>query len=523
MRLPWWGYCGQEMRAGYGMQGRNRQYPPGGGTRFYRDPVSTTYYKTCGNSGLGGWGGAPNYAVCCNGNTQGRSSQGDVGQLSTCFQNPRGMVVGNAAFYWVAAQQSRAAVGTCNSAQYIRNFNTRKYNENADCRSLTACPPNQALNRAIPRRPQDDRGTNACHAITNCSINEQWLNRRADYNETILRFLPRFHDRFCAPCPTGSTAVAVNSESCDCVSCPANEYRLGRCYTQTTGSVSPQLCMPLTVCGEGEFESAAPTATSDRICKGCQSCPTHFYHPNVCAGESDGVCNRCTASCASGSWAKAGCTSTTDTFCEAHTVCHPELQYQLSAGTGDADTMCAPLTVCAAHEFESVAATATSDKICLGRGALLPLCPTGQYEHAPVIPGAVSRDCRNISAACGTNEAETVSATRSSDRVCERCYECPAGSYEEVACTESSPTTCSLCMACAEGQVVQTPCAAMADRTCADVIEEGDGLGFPTDSGVTPASVRTVDGWLLINGKNAAQEVNRLNSVIAEMERAADQ
>ena len=36
------------------------------------------------------------------------------------------------------------------------------------------------------------------------------------------------------------------------------------------------------------------------------------------------------------------------------------------------------------------------------------------------------------------------------------------------------------------------------------VIEENGGLGFPTDSGITSASVRTVDGHLLINGKNAA-------------------
>ena len=33
----------------YGMQGRNRRYPPGGGTRFYRDPVSTT----CKHDGTG--------------------------------------------------------------------------------------------------------------------------------------------------------------------------------------------------------------------------------------------------------------------------------------------------------------------------------------------------------------------------------------------------------------------------------------------------------------------------------------
>ena len=45
-----------------------------------------------------------------------------------------------------------------------------------------------------------------------------------------------------------------NSESCDCVSCPSNEHRLGRGALQTTGRV----CMPLTTstCGESEFETA---------------------------------------------------------------------------------------------------------------------------------------------------------------------------------------------------------------------------------------------------------------------------
>jgi len=520
MRLPWWGYCGAELRAGYGMQGRNRRYPPGGGTRYYRDPVSRTYYKTCGNSGLGGWSGSPNYAVCCSGNTEGRSSQGDTAALGSTFQNARGMVVGNAQFYWIAAAQARAAVGTCNNVQYIRNYGRRKYNENTDCRSLTACPPNQVLNRAITRLPQNDRAANGCQAITTCTVNQRWANRRADFNETILRFLPRFHDRYCEACPAGSTAVAPNAESCDCVTCPSDEYRLGRCVLQSTGRASAQLCMPLTTCGESEFESSEPTATSDRVCKGCRSCPTNFWHPNVCAGEGSD-CNRCTSSCASGQWAKAGCTSTTDTVCMDHTVCHPTLQYQLSAGTGDADTMCAPLTVCAAHEFESVAATDTSDRVCLGRGALLPICPRGQYEHVPPAPGATSRDCRPIATECTDSETELAAPTLTSNRMCRRCYVCPAGSYKSANCSDNSPTVCSECATCTDTQVMQTPCSADADRTCANVIEENGGLGFPTDSGVTPASVRTVNGHLLINGKNAAQEINRLNSVIHEMGRAA--
>ena len=61
-------------------------------------------------AGLGGWSGSPNYAVCCNGNTEGRSSQGDTAALGSTFQNARGMVVGNAQFYWIAAAQARAAL-----------------------------------------------------------------------------------------------------------------------------------------------------------------------------------------------------------------------------------------------------------------------------------------------------------------------------------------------------------------------------------------------------------------------------
>ena len=62
------------------------------------------------SSQASGWSGSHNFAVGCNlnGNTEGRSSRGDVAALSTCFENPRSMVVSNAQFYWVAAAQASA-------------------------------------------------------------------------------------------------------------------------------------------------------------------------------------------------------------------------------------------------------------------------------------------------------------------------------------------------------------------------------------------------------------------------------
>ena len=67
----------------------------------------------------------------------------------------------------------------------------------------------------------------------------------------------------CPACPACSASPRLIG-ACDPIRCCARSMHV---HALVAGSVSPQLCMPLTVCGEGEFESAAPTATSDRICK----------------------------------------------------------------------------------------------------------------------------------------------------------------------------------------------------------------------------------------------------------------
>ena len=70
----------------------------------------------------------------------------------------------------------------------------------------------------------------------------------------------------------------------------------------------------MTVCNNNQYESAAPTATSDRICSPITTCG-----PN---------------------------------------------QYETQAPTGYTDRVCSPLTVCNSNQYERTAPTATSDRVC---------------------------------------------------------------------------------------------------------------------------------------------------------------
>ena len=112
----------------------------GGGTRYYNDPVSGQKYKTCGNA-KGGWKGADhNYAVCCNGNTEGRSGEGNHGYLASTFENPKTTKVGNAKYYWDVRANNRKPLKDCKAGEIVANAKTRKYAFDRTCR---ACPSGQ--------------------------------------------------------------------------------------------------------------------------------------------------------------------------------------------------------------------------------------------------------------------------------------------------------------------------------------------------------------------------------------------
>lgn len=503
MRLPWWGYCGTEMRNGYGMQGRNRRYPPGGGTRYYSDPISGQGYKTCGNSGLGGWRGAQNqYAVCCNGNTEGRSGQGNTAHLASTFQDPRNMVVGNARYWWNSRANTRVRLSTCSATQYQSNGRTRKYNEDADCNNLTPCGNNQYINQPN-RNPQSDRtpGNSVCATMSTCNTSTYWSNRgRA--GPTQAPFLNRFVNRECTACPAGFTAAAANSVECACTTCAAGEFQLGECRYNPNGLMNTHMCVPLTVCTEGQFETRAATSTSDRQCTGCRPCPGGSWHANVCAGEADGLCTP-HRTCPDGQYVSRAGTTNSDTECSTCPV-----NTYLSNGA------CHPVSPCADDEHVITPATATSDQVCKGSGDRLPPCESGFFELEPPAADAQERNCVAISPTCSANQREIAAPTATSDRICAACAACPAGYFEASSCTSNSANVCQECAACGAGQQMATPCTQSEDRTCVDLVEVDA-------EDAEPNKIKTVGGRILVGGVDVVAENAFLKATMVEKQREA--
>ena len=106
------------------------------------------------------------------------------------------------------------------------------------------------------------------------------------------------------------------------------------------------LMPPLNECVDGEFETAAPTATADRVCSGLIVC--HIYNEYETAAP----------------------TATTNRNCTALTECiaagEVGEQYQSAPPSATTDRICTALTVCMGGTYESVEPTASTDRQCTG-------------------------------------------------------------------------------------------------------------------------------------------------------------
>jgi len=539
MRLPWWGYCARQ----FGRE-NNFRSPPGGGTRFYVDPVSKQRYKTCGEP-RGNWRGNPNYAVCCNGNTQGAKKEGDADKLAACFQNPSDYNVGNAQFWWIAAKNTNGALTRCNPTdQYISNFGSRKYNQDQACKKLDKCSATQWL--TVPRKPNSNIDKTKCKTLTSCK-QSQYVTNSFEVKARV-----GLVDRKCATCPKGRTAVAGNEENCACTVCTSSQYSEGECKLGYDGFVTHQTCKPITPCQSYEFQVRPPSKTANRICKTCTRCLANEYQTKKCTATSNSVCEKCdecdvadgvfrtggckgtdntkcsdcTKSCAAGFYQVGACKPNEDIECKKHTKCVDDLEYMAAKGDANRDTFCFPLTRCSNHEREVTAATATSDRVCGGTGAQLPACPLTHYEATPVGAFATSRDCKPITIACPQGTTELQGPTASSDRKCEWCYECAPNKFASSPCGKFKGipyvTTCDDCTECADNEVMASPCTSMSNRVCVEKI-----MGGVNASNVVDPAISTEQGYVFVksstaiflNDMNANQEILKLKAELAELHR----
>jgi len=139
-------------------------------------------------------------------------------------------------------------------------------------------------------------------------------------------------------------------------------------------------------------------------------------------------------------------TATSDRMCLQLTVCDPNTEYESEAATRTSDRVCAPLTECDFNsEFESVARTPTSDRTCI---------PLTTCEYA--------------------THFRSVDKTQTSDRTCSLLRECVMGQeYETRAPTHTTDRTCTSITVCGAGQKIISEPTATTDRQCLTICPAG--------------------------------------------------
>ena len=139
---------------------------------------------------------------------------------------------------------------------------------------------------------------------------------------------------------SGSCSGTSDGYVCaSCTECAPGHYRSAGC----TPGVAPQAdstCTPLTDCGTNQYESTAPTTTTDRVCTPVTNCSSleqgHTASP---------------------------ATATSDAVCETSRECF-ETEWQVVAPGPNNGRVCDPLTVCGTDEYVMTQATLITDRVC---------------------------------------------------------------------------------------------------------------------------------------------------------------
>ena len=106
-------------------------------------------------------------------------------------------------------------------------------------------------------------------------------------------------------------------------------------------SGTPPTCLELRQCYSYEYETEAPTATTNRECALLRNCTVDQYETKAP-------------------------TATSDRDCDMLAVCNFTSQYIRAQPTPTSDRLCGLLEVCDPDEYERIAPTTTSDRDCKG-------------------------------------------------------------------------------------------------------------------------------------------------------------
>lgn len=222
------------------------------------------------------------------------------------------------------------------------------------------------------------------------------------------------------PCPGDVSCNSISGE-CEFTQCTPRQY------TASPGSLSNDtVCAPVTACTEAQWETAAPTSTSDRVCRNtsaeCALPPQ--WQSAAPTTTSDRECRSVSNCAADDAYETAPATAITDSVCVALTGC-TAMQFETGAPTATSDRTCANLTACTPDEYESTPASYNSDLLCLN----LTVCAEVGVEWQSSSPTALSdRGCSAVRGPCDPDLtldlAETAAPTATSNRGCTAVDDC---------------------------------------------------------------------------------------------------
>lgn len=197
------------------------------------------------------------------------------------------------------------------------------------------------------------------------------------------------------------------------------------------------------MCSEYEWESLAPTYTTDRQCTAYTQC-------NLVVSSPDGE------------WESVPPIYAADRNCTTLTRC-AATEWESAAPVKTADRGCTPITICRPYEYISTAATRTSDLNCTAvtnctEATGTTFAGAGEYESVAPWPGRTNRECGNVISCAGTlrkpREWETSAPSFSSNRRCAPLTVCGGEDYEQVPPTELTDRLCAAPNAPEAGGVV---------------------------------------------------------------------
>ena len=204
----------------------------------------------------------------------------------------------------------------------------------------------------------------------------------------------------------------------------------------------------IVTCEAGEeYETAAPTPTSDRLCAQCDPpCTSVEYEAVPCTPTSNRDCQRTTRPCLFPgviTYEAAPPTPTSDRVCRSVSSCEAGVTYETAPPTATSNRVCTDATQCEQGvTYQTVAPTLTSDRVC--GGTVSPPCDAGTAYQGMAPTLTSDRVCSPVQQCTLGQTYETQAPTPTTDRTCRPTTECDDRlQYAAVRATLTSDRTCA--------------------------------------------------------------------------------